>query len=228
MGFRFGGQFVIHLGFRSVSYNCSGISIVKAYFLMKVWFGPFLLSVHLCFLLGYEILLQLRVDDILIRGLKWGKLLDPDKKGLWWLSGDIVSNAENVEEVADTIDKDVPETQKMLQLASAQRMNTDARRAIFCIIMSGEDYIDAFEKLIGLDLQGKQVSIFCCRHLFHLLQWLLVYSLFLLQDREIMRVLVECCLQEKAFNKYYCILASKLCSHDKNHKFTLQVLIITC
>lgn len=38
-----------------------------------------------------------------------------------------------------------------------------------------------------------------------------------------MRVLVECCLQERVFNKYYCVLASKLCSHDKNHKFTLQV-----
>jgi len=85
----------------------------------------------------------------------------------------------------------------MLQLAAAQRMNTDARKAIFCIIMSGEDYIDAFEKLLRLDLHGKR-------------------------DREIMRVLVECCLQEKVFNKYYTVLASKLCEHDKNHRFTLQ------
>lgn len=44
-----------------------------------------------------------------------------------------------------------------------------------------------------------------------------------LQDREIIRVLVECCLQEKLFNKYYTVLASKLCSHDKNHKVTLKV-----
>ncbi|KAL0346924.1 UNVERIFIED_CONTAM: Nucleolar MIF4G domain-containing protein 1 [Sesamum calycinum] len=116
---------------------------------------------------------KLRVDDILIRGLKWSKLLDPSKKGQWWLSGDIASTAENIEEVAGTIDKEIPETKKMLELAVSQRMNTDARRAIFC-------------------------------------------------DREIMRVLVECCLQEKVFNKYYCVLATKLCSHDKNHKFTLQ------
>lgn len=34
---------------------------------------------------------------------------------------------------------------------------------------------------------------------------------------------MECCLQERVFNKYYTILASKLCEHDKNHKFTLQV-----
>ncbi|KAI3443378.1 hypothetical protein Pfo_000043 [Paulownia fortunei] len=140
---------------------------------------------------------KLRVDDILIRGLQWSRLLDPSKKGQWWLSGDIASTTENIEEVAGTIDKEIPETKKMLQLAASQRMNTDARRAIFCVIMSGEDYIDAFEKLLRLDLPGKQ-------------------------DREIMRVLVECCLQEKVFNKYYCVLASKLCSHDKNHKFTLQ------
>ncbi|XP_055825484.1 uncharacterized protein LOC129894019 isoform X2 [Solanum dulcamara] len=139
---------------------------------------------------------KLRVVDILIRGLKWSKLLDPDKRGQWWMSGNIDSTTD-VQDVASTIDLEVTEAQKMLQLAAAQRMNTDARRAIFCVIMSGEDYIDAFEKLLRLDLQGKQ-------------------------DREIMRVLVECCLQEKAFNKYYCALASKLCSHDKNNKFTLQ------
>ncbi|XP_031094036.1 nucleolar MIF4G domain-containing protein 1-like isoform X2 [Ipomoea triloba] len=142
---------------------------------------------------------KLRVDDILLRGLRWSKLLDPDKRGQWWLCGDfnVNSNQNNIREVANTIDMEVVETQKMLQLAATQRMNTDVRRAIFCVIMSGEDYIDAFEKLLRLDLPGKQ-------------------------DREIMRVLLECCLQEKVFNKYYCALTSKLCSHDKNHKFTLQ------
>lgn len=95
----------------------------------------------------------------MIRGLKWSKLLDPEKKGQWWLSGDMASATDNVEEVANKIDKDVLETQRMLKLAAAQKMNTDARRAIFCIIMSGEDYIDAFEKLLRLELPGKQVSI---------------------------------------------------------------------
>ncbi|KAF5937939.1 hypothetical protein HYC85_025445 [Camellia sinensis] len=140
---------------------------------------------------------RLRVEGILIRGLKWSKLVDPDKKGQWWLSGDMASTTSNFEEVANTIDKESLEAQKLLQLAAVQRMNTDVRRAIFCVIMSGEDYVDAFEKLLRLDLQGKQ-------------------------DREIMRVLVECCLQEQVFNKYYSILAIKLCSHDKNHKITLQ------
>lgn len=102
--------------------------------------------------------LQLRVGDILIRGLKWDKLLDPNKKGQWWLSSDMAVKTENVELVASTIDREVLEAQKMLQLATTQRMNTDARRAIFCIIMSGDDYIDAFEKLLRLDLPAKQVG----------------------------------------------------------------------
>ncbi|CAO2820382.1 unnamed protein product [Amaranthus hypochondriacus] len=137
---------------------------------------------------------KLRVEDITIRGVKWSKLLDPLKKGQWWFSGDVSSPTKEIRKVSD---KEVNEAQKMLQLAAKQKMNTDIRRAIFCVIMSGEDYMDAFEQLLSLNLQGKQ-------------------------DREIMRVLVECCLQEKMFNRYYTALASKLCSHDKNHKFTLQ------
>nr|XP_023880960.1 nucleolar MIF4G domain-containing protein 1-like [Quercus suber] len=102
---------------------------------------------------------KLRVEGIVIRGLKWSKLLDPEKKGQWWLSGDMASTMDNVAEIASTIDKEVLEAQKMLQLAAAQRMNTEVRRQIFCIIMSGEDYIDAFDKLLSLDLQGKLVGV---------------------------------------------------------------------
>lgn len=141
---------------------------------------------------------KLRVEEVQLRGIKWDKLLDPNKKGQWWHSGDIETiGKDSTAEIADVIDAEVTEAQKMLHLASAQRMNTEARRAIFCIIMSGEDYLDAFEKILRLNLPGKQ-------------------------DREILRVLVECCLQEKVFNKYYSLLAAKLCHHDKNHKFTLQ------
>ncbi|KAG8067174.1 hypothetical protein GUJ93_ZPchr0005g14440 [Zizania palustris] len=140
---------------------------------------------------------NLKAEDFLLRELKWSKLLDPDKKGQWWLSGDLSSTVGNIEDVVAVISKEVVEAQKLVQLAAAQRMNTDIRRAIFCIIMSAEDYVDAFEKILRLDLSGKQ-------------------------DREIIRVIVDCCLQEKVFNKYYTVLASKLCSHDKNHKFSLQ------
>lgn len=70
----------------------------------------------------------------------------------------MAATVDDAEVVANTIDKEVLEAQKMLQLAASQRMNTDARKAIFCILMSGEDYIDAFEKILRLDLPGKQVT----------------------------------------------------------------------
>ena len=73
---------------------------------------------------------------------------------------DMASARDDVKEVASIIDKELLEAQKMLELAAAQRMNTDARKEIFCIIMSGEDYIDVFEKLLRLDLPGKQVWLF--------------------------------------------------------------------
>ena len=37
------------------------------------------------------------------------------------------------------------------------------------------------------------------------------------------RVTVECCLQEKAWNPYYALLLAKLCEASKSHKITLQV-----
>ena len=63
---------------------------------------------------------QLGVEDVLIRRLKWSKLVDPEKKGQWWLSGDMASTVDNVKEVASNIDKEILEAQKMLQLAAAQ------------------------------------------------------------------------------------------------------------
>lgn len=130
----------------------------KIAFKMMRFFAP----IHMTFFffpLMIFLVSQLRVEEIFIRGLKWSKLLDPDKKGQWWLSGDMAAKTDNIQEVANTIDKEALEAQKMLQLAASQRMNTDSRKAIFCIIMSGEDYIDAFEKLLRLDLPGKQVGI---------------------------------------------------------------------
>lgn len=91
---------------------------------------------------------------------------------------------DNVEDVAMTINKEVLEAQKLVQLAAAQRMNTDLRRAIFCIIMSGEDYIDAFEKLLRLDLSGKQVCVHNSVMLCLLLHLQFAYiSIFLMNGR---------------------------------------------
>ena len=66
----------------------------------------------------FNLCLQLRVESILVRGLKWSKLLDPNKKGQWWLSGDMMLSAtDNIDNVAKKIDRESSEAQKMLQLA---------------------------------------------------------------------------------------------------------------
>ncbi|KAF3836613.1 hypothetical protein F7725_029171 [Dissostichus mawsoni] len=42
------------------------------------------------------------------------------------------------------------------------------------------------------------------------------------QEREIVNVLMDCCLQEKTFNGYYAVLGEKFCSHDRRFQMTFQ------
>ncbi|KXZ45420.1 hypothetical protein GPECTOR_55g326 [Gonium pectorale] len=146
------------------------------------------------------------VDEICLRGLTWKKLLQPGKKGMWWVpaagealdepllaavggGGAAASTADPgaaAAAAAAASDANAASTAKLLALAAAQRMNTDVRRAVFVAIMGSEDCAEAHEKLLRLPLKGDQ-------------------------RREIMRVLVDCCLAEKAWNPYYALLALRLC-----------------
>lgn len=65
---------------------------------------------------------------------------------------------------------DLMESDLLTSLAQAQRMNTDVRRKIFCVVMGGNDALDAFEKLLKLNLRDKQ-------------------------EPEIPRVIIDCCCQ---------------------------------
>ena len=44
------------------------------------------------------------------------------------------------------------------------------------------------------------------------------------QERDIVHVLVDCCLQEKSFNGYYAVLAEKFCAHDRRFQVTQEQL----
>ncbi|XP_057406373.1 nucleolar MIF4G domain-containing protein 1 isoform X3 [Balaenoptera acutorostrata] len=89
---------------------------------------------------------------------------------------------------------------KILELARKQRMNTDIRRNIFCTVMTSEDFLDAFEKLLKLGLKDQQ-------------------------EREIVHVLVDCCLQEKTYNPFYAFLAGKFCDYARSFQMTFQFSI---
>lgn len=80
-----------------------------------------------------------------------------------------------------------------MELARKQRMNTDIRRDIFCVLMTAEDYLDAFEKIHHLSLKNQQ-------------------------QREVIYVILNCCIQEKKFNPYYAVLAQRLCDSDRKYQ----------
>ena len=136
--------------------------------------------------------------ELCLQNLSWQSLLSSDKKGLWWLSGSDLRTAG----VANELDKVLSDKKRLgqlgpdyLKLASEQRMNTDIRRSIFVVVMSSEDYVDAFERLMGLGLKGSQ-------------------------EREISRVLVHCCIQETAYNPYYFFIAKSFIKQSKQQKLS--------
>ena len=65
-------------------------------------------------------------------------------------------------------------------------------------ILCEQDYMDAFERILKLNMKGHQ-------------------------DREVPRVIMHCCAQEKAYNPYYALLAEKFCTFDRKFKFTFQL-----
>lgn len=93
------------------------------------------------------------------------------------------------------------------------------------MIMTSEDYLDAFEKLLRFVM-----NLICtlvqeeakCR-VESLLGGFLKHSICSLcrmglkdkQEREIVHVLMDCCLQERTFNAYYAVLGEKFCSYDR-------------
>ncbi|KAK2586775.1 hypothetical protein KPH14_011802 [Odynerus spinipes] len=128
-------------------------------------------------------------------------LLKADERGKWWIVGCAWSGNRNLDEGKKVIEGNKSIfSQNILDLARKQRMNTDIRRNIFCILMTAEDYLDAFEKLSHLGLKDQQ-------------------------EREIIYVLMDCCLQEKKFNPYYAVLAERFCIYDRKYQLTIQYML---
>ncbi|POI36088.1 hypothetical protein CIB84_000157 [Bambusicola thoracicus] len=120
-------------------------------------------------------------------------LLNADRVGRWWIIGSswsgapMISNTDSKTQQKLHIGK---VSSKIMELARKQRMNTDIRRSIFCVLMTSEDFMDAFEKLLKLGLKDQQ-------------------------EREIVHVILYCCLQEKTYNPFYAFLASKICGYER-------------
>ncbi|XP_065587602.1 nucleolar MIF4G domain-containing protein 1 [Cyrtonyx montezumae] len=130
-------------------------------------------------------------------------LLNADRVGRWWIVGSswsgapMISNTDSKTQQKLHIGK---VSSKIMELARKQRMNTDIRRSIFCVLMTSEDFMDAFEKLLKLGLKDQQ-------------------------EREIVHVILYCCLQEKTYNPFYAFLASKICGYERRFQVTFQFSI---
>lgn len=151
-----------------------------------------------------------RSSDASMR-IKLQDIKDIDTKGRWWKVGakwrgnqfhdgsGSASGSHDVDSRSKSQSASEKEEDALLVLASKYRMNTDLRRSIFCIIMGSTDCEDAFEKLVRAGmLKGKA-------------------------ERDVIRVLIECCSQEKSYNPYYAHLASRICEYQPSCNFTLRL-----
>jgi nucleolar MIF4G domain-containing protein 1 len=144
--------------------------------------------------------LRIRLQDI----------LEVEAKGRWWKVGaswignqfkhvSDEDNAENEEINASKVKKSQDMDEEMLQLAQKYRMNSDIRRSIFCIIMGSADCDDAFGKLVRASMLKNR------------------------NERECVRVIMECCGGESVYNPFYSHLAARLCDYQPQCKFSFQL-----
>jgi nucleolar MIF4G domain-containing protein 1 len=84
-----------------------------------------------------------------------------------------------------------------LQVAEQQKMNTSIRKAIFTILMTSEDYMDAYQNLTKLKLKSKQ-------------------------QRDIARVVIHCVSHETSFNPYYAWVGKAFIDNDRSFSITFM------
>ncbi|TEB34519.1 ARM repeat-containing protein [Coprinellus micaceus] len=130
-------------------------------------------------------------------------LRSADTRGKWWLVGaawggdPLVERRAELEKRASYQQQALKEESNLLKLARKQGMNSNIRRSVFVVIMSSEDYVDACDRLSQLNLTE-------------------------VQQREIVRVLLHCCGNEKSYNPYYTLICQHLCKQSHSYKITVQ------
>ena len=135
--------------------------------------------------------------------VSYQELIAADKIGRWWVVGSAwvgkgpVNVAPRDETDVESGSGEKQYSAELLEMARKQRMNTDVRRNIFCILMTAEDYLESFEHLLRLGLKPQQ-------------------------EREIIHVAIDCCLHEKQYNPYYALLVQKFCASHRRFQIATQ------
>ena len=104
------------------------------------------------------------------------------------------SNWRSLLTPSSTIEKKPKFSAELESLARFQHMNTESRKTIFCLLMSSEDFMDAFAKLSALSKK----------------------------ERDIVRVIINCCGQEGVYNKFYALVGIQLCKHKNSYQYSFQ------
>jgi nucleolar MIF4G domain-containing protein 1 len=144
-----------------------------------------------------------KVDTAL--NLSLDDLMNIEVAGRWWSVG--ASWRSNLHDdgtktPAETTSKpSVTESIDPIDRAAAKmKLGGGNKKAIFRVLMNSRDVADAFESLIRLDLKGKG-------------------------DRDIVRVLCECCCHESPYNPFYSEISKLLCESSRQAKITFQFVI---
>ncbi|CAI2382817.1 unnamed protein product [Moneuplotes crassus] len=127
------------------------------------------------------------------------KVIESAKNGVkWWLTDEEKLKQESslkINEIEKKIDKSY--LAQLEAAAKAQHYVTDIQKSVFYTLMSSEDYLDAFQNIQKLGLKKKQ-------------------------ERDIIKVIIQCCVQEKVYNKYYALILKKLCDGDKTFQYSCK------
>ena len=146
--------------------------------------------------------------------LKKGEKIECDIETISKIDLNTISNSNNNEISENSninnikIDNYIPnddilddKTNKILEL-KMKKMNisTNLKKMIFTSIVTASDVNDAFERLMRLSLKKEQ-------------------------KREIIKIILQLCSEEKCYNPFYELLLNDLMSIDKNNKYTYHYCI---
>ena len=140
--------------------------------------------------------------------ISWNDLVSSDHLGRWWVVGSAtqipseqradVRKEAQLKRAMNDVSRG--KTDEVDSLARTQHMTSATRKAIFSIIVTSEDYIDACEKLTRFNVKD-------------------------VKPREVIQVLLQCCQQESSWNPYYASIAEKLCAVDPHYRISLKFLL---
>ncbi len=130
-------------------------------------------------------------------------LLKADTRGRWWIVGSAWAGREAESNESSPAGQVAGPrfSEELQELARKMRMNTDVRRTMFCTLMSSNDFMEAYEKLLKLDVKSPS------------------------RERDSAFVLTLCCVKEPRFNPFYPHVAAKLARHDRKFRMAVQCAI---